>query len=98
MSKKNQGAVAARTKVLIVDDHPVVREGLVMNLATQPELEVCGEAEDLAGALAMTGRMQKQQQEGDPQAVAADGQAEEGPRPLEIEARLGATRQPGQRR
>jgi DNA-binding NarL/FixJ family response regulator len=53
MSKKNQGAVAARTKILIVDDHPVVREGLVMNLATQPDLEVCGEAEDLPGALAI---------------------------------------------
>jgi DNA-binding NarL/FixJ family response regulator len=39
--------------VLIVDDHPVVREGLVMNLATQPDLEVCGEAEDLVGALAI---------------------------------------------
>jgi DNA-binding NarL/FixJ family response regulator len=42
-----------RRKVLIVDDHPVVREGLAMHLATQPDLEVCGEAEDLAGALAL---------------------------------------------
>jgi DNA-binding NarL/FixJ family response regulator len=38
---------------LIVDDHPVVREGLAMHLATQPDLEVCGEAEDLPGALAL---------------------------------------------
>jgi DNA-binding NarL/FixJ family response regulator len=41
-----------KRKVLIVDDHPVVREGLAMRLATQPDLEVCGEAEDMAGALA----------------------------------------------
>jgi DNA-binding NarL/FixJ family response regulator len=38
---------------LIVDDHPVVREGLAMHLAEQPDLEVCGEAEDLPGALAL---------------------------------------------
>jgi DNA-binding NarL/FixJ family response regulator len=38
---------------LIVDDHPVVREGLAMHLSTQPDLVVCGEAEDLPGALAL---------------------------------------------
>jgi DNA-binding NarL/FixJ family response regulator len=36
-----------------VDDHPVVREGLAMLLAMQPDLQVCGEAEDLPGALAL---------------------------------------------
>jgi DNA-binding NarL/FixJ family response regulator len=40
-------------RVLIVDDHPVVREGLAAKLSTQPDLEVCGEAEDVAGALAL---------------------------------------------
>jgi DNA-binding NarL/FixJ family response regulator len=53
MSTKNAEAVSAKAKVLIVDDHPVVREGLAMHLATQPDLEVCGEAEDLPGALAL---------------------------------------------
>lgn len=38
-------------KVLIVDDHPVVREGLAVQISTQPDLEVCGEAEDIPGAL-----------------------------------------------
>ena len=38
-------------RVLIVDDHPVVRDGLTAELATEPDLEVCGEAEDVAGAL-----------------------------------------------
>ena len=41
-------------RVLIVDDHPVVREGLAAKLAGQPDLEVCGEAEDVAGALALS--------------------------------------------
>jgi DNA-binding NarL/FixJ family response regulator len=53
MSKVKWEAAAPKAKVLIVDDHPVVREGLAMHLATQPDLEVCGEAEDLPGALAL---------------------------------------------
>jgi DNA-binding NarL/FixJ family response regulator len=36
-----------------VDDHPVVREGLAAQILGQPDLEVCGEAEDVAGALAL---------------------------------------------
>jgi CheY-like chemotaxis protein len=42
-----------KVKILIVDDHPVVREGLAMQIATQTDLEICGEAEDLPGAVAM---------------------------------------------
>src|SRR6516162_376403 len=53
MTRTHGKAVSAKSKVLIVDDHPVVREGLAMHLATQPDLEVCGEAEDLPGALAL---------------------------------------------
>ena len=58
MTKNNAGAVSTRAKVLIVDDHPVVREGLALHLATQPDLEVCGEAEDLPGALALLASVQ----------------------------------------
>lgn len=39
-------------KVLIVDDHPVVRAGLRTLLAARPELEVIAEAGDGASALA----------------------------------------------
>ena len=53
MTRMNPETTSVKAKVLIVDDHPVVREGLAMHLATQPDLEVCGEAEDLPGALAM---------------------------------------------
>lgn len=33
-------------RILIVDDHPIVRDGLVAILGTQPDLEVVGEAGD----------------------------------------------------
>lgn len=46
-SDKRPGAA----RILIVDDHPVVREGLALQLATQTDLEVVGEAEDIPGAL-----------------------------------------------
>ena len=40
-------------KILIVDDHPLVRAGLVARISSQPGLEVCGEAADADEALAM---------------------------------------------
>jgi DNA-binding NarL/FixJ family response regulator len=38
-------------KILIVDDHPLMREGLNELFAAEPDLEVCGEADSAAGAL-----------------------------------------------
>jgi DNA-binding NarL/FixJ family response regulator len=38
-------------RVLIVDDHPIVRQGLTQLIAQEKELEVCGEADDAATAL-----------------------------------------------
>ena len=35
-------------RVLIVDDHPAVREGLGVWIARQPDLELCGEAAEVA--------------------------------------------------
>jgi DNA-binding NarL/FixJ family response regulator len=43
--------VGGRIRVLIVDDHPVVRDGLAGMLATQPDLEVVGDAADGEAAL-----------------------------------------------
>jgi DNA-binding NarL/FixJ family response regulator len=38
-------------RVLIVDDHPAVREALSIRISKVPDLVVCGEAEDEGGAL-----------------------------------------------
>ncbi len=40
-----------KRKVLIVDDHPVVREGLTLRINPQPDLVVCGEARNRVEAL-----------------------------------------------
>lgn len=39
------------TKILIVDDHPLVRTGFAQLIGDCPDLEVCGEAGDMAEAL-----------------------------------------------
>lgn len=50
-AKPNANKPSARTKVFIVDDHPMMREGLAQLVADEPDLEVCGEAENAARAL-----------------------------------------------
>ncbi len=42
-----------RARVLIVDDHPVAREGLSLHIERHPDLEMCGEAADIATALTL---------------------------------------------
>jgi len=41
----------SRTRILVVDDHPAVREALASRIGGQPDWEVCGEAEDIHEAL-----------------------------------------------
>jgi DNA-binding NarL/FixJ family response regulator len=48
----NLSANAARKhRIFLVDDHPLVREGLTNLINEQNDLIVCGEAEDSAGAI-----------------------------------------------
>ncbi|MFN6206925.1 MAG: response regulator [Planctomycetota bacterium] len=40
-----------RLRILIVDDHPIVRDGLNLRISAESDLEVCGEAENVVQAL-----------------------------------------------
>jgi DNA-binding NarL/FixJ family response regulator len=51
MAKRLQTTSKPTIRVLIVDDHPIVREGLASLLSKQPDFEVCGEADDVQNAL-----------------------------------------------
>lgn len=46
---KEQATVKSR--IFIVDDHPIVRQGLMQLLNNEPDLEVCGQGEDAYQAL-----------------------------------------------
>ncbi len=44
-----------KRRVLIVDDHPIVREGLAQMINREADLMVCGDAEDMHRALQLIG-------------------------------------------
>ncbi len=48
---------AEKTRILLVDDHPILRHGLANVLNQQAHLTVCGEANDPAEALALAERL-----------------------------------------
>ena len=47
----------AKTRVLLVDDHPVLTHGLTLIINSESDLEVCGHAEDADRALALVGSL-----------------------------------------
>lgn len=51
--KRDSRAKPARTKVVLVDDHPLMRAGLAQWIQRQPDFEVSGEASNPADALSM---------------------------------------------
>ncbi len=51
MAKSKTRADRPAARILIVDDHPAVREALAIRIAREADLEVCGEAADLNDAL-----------------------------------------------
>jgi DNA-binding NarL/FixJ family response regulator len=49
MSKKQ--AAQDKKRILIVDDHPMMRQGLAQLIGAEPDLIICGEAENAESAL-----------------------------------------------
>jgi DNA-binding NarL/FixJ family response regulator len=41
----------AKKRIMVVDDHPIVRQGLALLINREPDLVVCGEAEEAMGAM-----------------------------------------------
>ena len=45
------GAAKAPARVMVVDDHPIVRSGLAQLIDSQPDMQVCAQAADAAEAM-----------------------------------------------
>jgi DNA-binding NarL/FixJ family response regulator len=58
LNKLQFGAPAAKAKVFLVDDHPIVRQGLSLLINREPDLVVCGEADGAPTALQAIGPVQ----------------------------------------
>jgi DNA-binding NarL/FixJ family response regulator len=52
MTAAERAPPPAKTRILVVDDHALVRHGLTALIGNEPDLEVCGQAADVAGGLA----------------------------------------------
>ena len=50
-SHASQNQVVTKKRILVVDDHPIVRQGLALLINREPDLVVCGEAEEATGAM-----------------------------------------------
>lgn len=51
MTRKETPAIKQKSRIFIVDDHPIVRKGLIQLINQEPDLIVCGEAESAEVAL-----------------------------------------------
>jgi DNA-binding NarL/FixJ family response regulator len=56
--KKNTAKASHKTRILVVDDHPIVRQGLAQLIDEEPDLEVCGQAEDAPEAMSLVKKLE----------------------------------------
>src|ERR1700741_82931 len=54
----DSAAIARKLRILLADDHEVVRQGLRALIERKPEWEVCGEAADGRAAVALAEKVQ----------------------------------------
>jgi len=52
MSDRSNGMFPRVIRILIVDDHPLMREGLAAWINQQSDMEICGQADSVSSALA----------------------------------------------
>src|SRR6266704_4492398 len=50
MDMSEPGKHAAKTRILIVDEHPLLRHGIITFINRQPDMVVCGEADGIPSA------------------------------------------------
>jgi DNA-binding NarL/FixJ family response regulator len=50
-NQASQNRAVTKKRILVVDDHPIVRQGLTLLINREPDLVVCGEAEEATGAM-----------------------------------------------
>ncbi|MHC5055936.1 MAG: response regulator transcription factor [Planctomycetota bacterium] len=50
-AKSDHTSQKSPSRILLVDDHPIVRQGLTRLIDGEPDLLVCGEASDIRGAI-----------------------------------------------
>jgi len=58
MDEEAVSSVPSKLKVLLVDDHPITRQGMKALVNQQPNLEVCGEADNAAYAIELVSKLQ----------------------------------------
>ena len=51
MTKERNNPTGERVRILLVDDHPTVREGIAALIGRQSDLEICGQAAGIQDAL-----------------------------------------------
>jgi DNA-binding NarL/FixJ family response regulator len=55
--ESHAAAMTAKRSIFIVDDHPIVRQGLALLINREPDLAVCGDAEQANSALRLIEEM-----------------------------------------
>lgn len=58
LEAEQPASAPSKLKVLIVDDHPITRQGMKALVNQQPNLEVCGEADNAPYAIELVGKLQ----------------------------------------